>query len=326
LHTLLFLIISHEQGCLIGAFAMRALALTVSILFLSSSFEANAQISWQPNFNLAPSILQAQVLNPCPNGDCGGGDAPRASSTVKRSNLTNPSRANPVAVAKLNYTPSAEARKRNLATFVSKTRANDPASADQLAEMFASTDVIGLVGKAMTGMGLRPDNLADAYAVYWSSAWHASVGSNATPSRAQFGKMKSQAAAALASTPEIVTATNAAKQEFAESLLIQAALIDSSLEQAQNDPAMLKAIGKAVRQGARAMGIDLKSMTLTEDGFVPSTSETGSIQQDDEAVQLASTAENQNASNEPNYMLIAAAGGAGLGGMFLLGKAMGRKN
>lgn len=145
---------------------MRALALTISILFLSSSFEANAQISWQPNLNLAPAILQAQVLNPCPNGDCGGGNFPSASSTVKRSNLTNSSHVSPAAVAKLTYTPSAEVRKHKLATFVSKTRANDPAGADQLAEMFASTDVIALVGKAMSGMGLRPDNLADAYAVY----------------------------------------------------------------------------------------------------------------------------------------------------------------
>jgi hypothetical protein len=180
------------------------------------------------------------------------------------------------------------------------------------------------VGKAMSGMGLRPDNLADAYAVYWSSAWHASVGSNDTPSREQFGKMKSQAAAALAATPEVANASNSLKQEFAESLLIQAALIDASLEQAQNDPAMLRAIAKAVRQGANAMGLDLKSMTLTKDGFVPSTKKTGSVE--DDAVQLASQAENQGNSSSPNYALIAAAGGAGLGGMFLLGKAMGRKS
>jgi hypothetical protein len=215
-------------------------------------------------------------------------------------------------------------RKRNLSNFVSKVRASDPAGADQLAQMFATTDVIDLVGKAMSGMGLRPDNLADAYAVYWSSAWHASVGSNDTPSREQFGKMKSQAAAALAATPEVANASNAVKQEFAESLLIQAALIDASLEQAQNDPAMLKAIANAVRQGASAMGLDLRSMTLTEDGFVPSKRKTGSLEDDD--VQLASARENQGAAVYPNYALIAAAGGVGLGGMFLLGKAMGRKN
>ena len=154
---------------------------------------------------------------------------------------------------------------------------------------------------------------------------HGTLRSEATPHHRgrNLEKIKSQAAAALASTPEIVAASNAAKQEFAEWLLIQAALIDSSLEQAQNDPAMLKAIGKAVRQRASAMGIDLKSMTLTEDDFVPSTSKTGSIQEDDDTVQHTSNTESQGNSDSPNYALIAA---AGLGGMFLLGKVMGRKN
>jgi hypothetical protein len=79
------------------------------------------------------------------------------------------------------------------------------------------------------------------------------------------------------------------------------------------------------------MGLDLYAMTLTANGFVPA--KRGSAV-DESDLQLGSESEEQAlASTEPsgntespNYVLIAAAGGAGLGGMFLLGKTMGRKN
>jgi hypothetical protein len=230
-----------------------------------------------------------------------------------------------VVATNLIYKPSIERRKQNLANFVRKTRATDPHGAAKMETFFASNDVIVTLDKVMRTVGLRAANLADAYSVYWSSAWHASVGSTETPSREQFANIKSQAGAALLNVPAIANATEAAKQEFAEALLVQAALIDASMEAAQGDSAQIKAVGRAVRQGAQAMGLDLTSMTLTADGFVSSTRETGAIKEDD-AVQLASESENQGNSSSPNYALIAAAGGAGLGGMFLLGKAMGRKS
>lgn len=233
-----------------------------------------------------------------------------------------------ISVVNLIYKSSLSVRKRNLVNFVAKTRKVDPAGANQLEEMFATTDVIAELGKAMNDVGLRPDNLADAYTVYWSSAWHASVGSTKTPSREQFAKIKAQATAGLLANPSIVSASGAAKQEFAEALLVQAALIDASIEAAQSNSAQLKAVSKAVQQGAQAMGLDLYAMTLTEDGFVPAKK--GSAVDNMPAApgeeNTPALASNIPPVESPNYALIAAAGGAGLGGMFLLGKAMGRKS
>ena len=168
---------------------------------------------------------------------------------------------------KLSYTPSLARRKQNLAQFVAKSRAADPAAGDELAKMFASTDLIGVIGKALVPYGLRTDNVADAYTTYWLSAWLAAHGRIEDNSRAQAQAIKRQAVLALLAVPAVAGASDPAKQEFAEALLIQAGLIDSAMRQAQSNPKQLAAIGRAVRQGAKASGLDLDAMTLTETGF-----------------------------------------------------------
>lgn len=171
--------------------------------------------------------------------------------------------------ASLTYQPSLERRKTNLANFVKKSRANDPVGAAEMARLFASTDIIGAIGQGIAPAGLKVNNVADAYSVYWTSAWNASIGSTETPSRAAMTAVKKQASSALIASPAFVSATDAQKQEFAEALLIQAALIDASVEQAAGNPAQVKAVAKAVRQGAKASGLDLDAFELTEAGFVP---------------------------------------------------------
>ena len=243
---------------------------------------------------------------------------------------TPPSRS--VNIESLRYLPNITSRQRNLAAFVSKTRKQDPTGAAQMEQLFASTDVIATIGQALAPVGLRVDNVADAYTVYWMSAWQASAGSTVTPSRAQVTKVKQQVTQALLATPEITGASNAQKQEFAEALLVQTALIDASMEQAAGDANQKRAIASAVRKGASAMGLDLDAMTLTEDGFAPANEGSSVDDRDIPRVPGADSQQKALAANNdatpdssPNYALIAAAGGAGLGGMLLLGKAMVRK-
>jgi hypothetical protein len=223
------------------------------------------------------------------------------------------------------YQPSLERRKINLANFVKKSRATDPVGAAEMARLFASTDIIGAIGQAIASAGLKVNNVADAYSVYWTSAWNASRGSTKTPTKAQMTSIKGLVANAISATPAFASASETQKQEYAEALLIQAALIDAAVEKAGSDPVQLKAVAKAVRQGAKASGFDLDSMILTKEGFVLSGNKTGVADTNDDT-QLASILNESETPSTPNYALIAAAGGAGLGGMFLLGKAMGRKN
>jgi hypothetical protein len=170
----------------------------------------------------------------------------------------------------LSFPYSAKRRQENIRGFVQKTQRSDPAGAAKMAQLFASTDVIGQIGAEMSSYGLRTDNVADAYAVYWINAWeaaHGIVGKAETRSRAQ--AVKAQAERAMSGSPEMVRATDAQKQEFAEALLVQAAMISAHMAHAAGNPAQLAAVAKAVRQGAKASGLDLDAMVLTDQGFRP---------------------------------------------------------
>ena len=171
--------------------------------------------------------------------------------------------------AALRYTPSKTRRSANLAAFVRKVRARDPKGADDLQKVFAEGDFIERIGGLVAAQGLHVDDVADAYALWWITAWHAARGNNDTPPPQIISAVQAQAARAVLATGEIATASDAQKQALAEALWVQSVLVDIAVEQARQDPARLRAIGVAVRQGARGMGLDLDAIELTTRGFVP---------------------------------------------------------
>lgn len=168
----------------------------------------------------------------------------------------------------LDFTPSMQRRRANYASFVERTRRVDPAGAAGL-EANLKRDPIALAEPELAKVGLRVDNVADAYAVYWVEAWQAVHGVNGASSRATAQAVRAQAARAISATPEFASATAAQKQEFAESYLVQAVMVGAAKEQAAGDPAKLAQVSAAVEKGARAAGLDLRAMTLTEEGFRP---------------------------------------------------------
>ncbi|MFE0758906.1 DUF6683 family protein [Inquilinus sp. NPDC058860] len=166
------------------------------------------------------------------------------------------------------YTPSPRRRTANLAQFVARSRQNDPKGAADLERLFALTDVVEAMRAPLAEAGLRIDDVADAYAVYWINAWQASRGVDDDVSRRMATAVRNQVAGVMASTGALRGASDAAKQEMAESLLIQAALIADAIKQSQGNPTLGRQLAAAVSQGARGMNLDLAAMTLTEDGFV----------------------------------------------------------
>ena len=223
---------------------------------------------------------------------------------------------------------SSKARTRsNLAKFVEKARATDPTGAAKMQTLFASTDIIGLIDQKMQSTyGMRANNVADAYAVWWVSAWMGAKGRSDDATPGQMAMVKRRVANVLSTTPEFASATDAGKQELAEALLVQAALIGDTIDTYKSDPAMLAMAKAAIAKGAKGMGLDLSTMTLTDEGFVPAR-KTGAADPAPGTPEKALAA-NENtapAVHSPPYLLMAAAGGAGIGGVFLLGKAMGRR-
>ena len=298
-----------------------------------------AEFKWHKQFwaiaicALAPASIAAQDFSLPPMmdnvaiGNAAIGSAMSAAASQPSRNRDNDQRDMQVrqVVAISTIFKSSTARTRaNLAKFVEKTRAVDPAGAAKMQALFASTDIIGMIDQKMQQTyGMRANNVADAYAVWWVSAWMGSRGRSDDATPGQMAMVKRQAANALSATPEFASATDAGKQEMAEAMLVQAALIGDTIDTYQSDPAMLAKTRTAIAKGAREMGIDLNSMKLTDKGFRAS-GKTGALDPAPDQQQASATPAPAT-SVAPPYALMAAAGGAGLGGVFLLGKMMGRK-
>jgi hypothetical protein len=66
----------------------------------------------------------------------------------------------------------------------------------------------------------------------------------------------------MLSTPALLAKTDAQKQELAEAMFIQSALIPVFIESTKSDPVQLA-------QGAKGFGLDLDKINLTSQGFLP---------------------------------------------------------
>jgi hypothetical protein len=168
----------------------------------------------------------------------------------------------------MTFNVSTSRTRTNLQNFANKTRKVDPEGAAKMEQMLASTDIMKAIGDGMRSIGLNKNNAADAFALYWINAWEASRGRITPTSPAIAKAVAAQAAIVMAQSPEFQNATDAQKQEMAEALMIQAVMIEGYIEAAEGDPNLLKNIAAAVRQGAKASGLDLDAMILTEQGFV----------------------------------------------------------
>jgi hypothetical protein len=165
------------------------------------------------------------------------------------------------------YRYSRQRTQQNLRNFIARTP--DPVARTNLEQTLAAQPALmDVISADVRAYGFDPHNVADAYAVWWINVWGASRKKNIEPDPATVEAVKRQVRSALAATPDFAKASDAERQEFAEALLLQAAILGSGLDQWKSNPEMLERLAAAARQGALASGLDLAKMTLTPDGFV----------------------------------------------------------
>jgi hypothetical protein len=171
-------------------------------------------------------------------------------------------------LAKLNYKPSPDTRKADVAQFVERLKAVDPQGATQLAAAFSDHDLIDQASGWMTPNGLRATNLADAVALYWVGAWLATQGSDAAPSKASLQAVRNQVAAAAINTPAVTDATDAQRQQLAEAMIIQALIVSQYLGAVKAHPELLDKVKAAAAAGAQnTFGFDIRTLKLSDTGF-----------------------------------------------------------
>lgn len=172
-----------------------------------------------------------------------------------------------VAPTMFSFTPNRSRTQANLRNFVARTP--HPAARAELEQMVAAQPgLMDEIAASTRAYGFDPHNVADAYALWWINAWDASEKRDSKPDAATVAAVKQQVYAAFAAMPDFAATSDAKRQEFAEALLLQAALLGSAFEQNKNNPEILEMLAIAARKGAKASyGIDLQTMTLTRNGF-----------------------------------------------------------
>jgi hypothetical protein len=211
----------------------------------------------------------------------------------------------------MSFTPSKTQRKKNIADYISRVTKIAPDYAPKLAAEFGDGTVFDQYGQMLGGIGLNANDLGDNLAVWWITAWEAAQGRPVQTNPASFVKVKAQVARIL-SEKALTAMSNADKQRYSDNLTIQTLVLSNQIDQAKANPAMARQLADGVKAGAKKMGFDLAAMTLTKDGFVRNTG------------RKTGAAENSSKAANPAAVETAFAG-AGLGGVVLFGKAMGRK-
>jgi hypothetical protein len=181
---------------------------------------------------------------------------------------SSPPLADTTGAERLSFVASPVRRHRNYDRFLAESYAVAPGGTKFYEEMFRSNQYIERLDILLDSKGLESNNIADAFANYWISAWLASRGLQTPASARQAAATKTVAIEILSRTPTLTSMTDAEKQEVADDLFIKAGLLDGLMSASADNPAYLQRISIVARDGARKWGLDLEAMTLTDSGFV----------------------------------------------------------
>lgn len=171
-------------------------------------------------------------------------------------------------VARTSSRPDPAVRNRVYARSIAMMGKAGPANVAKYRQILMRGTMRNEVASYLARNGMSANNLVDTTSVYLAVAWLAAHGSNGEPTSAQLKGLRAQVAMAYAATPEILGASNAAKQELAEANILQASLSSSVAEQAAKDPRVAGKARAAVAQWVReSYQIDLSRMNLTANGL-----------------------------------------------------------
>jgi hypothetical protein len=195
-----------------------------------------------------------------PQKSTAGKPTPSASGSIAKTSIAP--------LTSLQFKPSSVIRQKSKEQFFARMRKIDPTGAEQIEARYANRDLFQALNEALAVSGLRSDNVADAFTVWLINIWMGANGQTQDPPTTQIKAVRSQIATVLRQNPDLVAASDSTKQELAEGLLLNAAVVGAAL----GDPRAKSSEGKATLQTVMVkigtdMGIDLQSLQLTNNGF-----------------------------------------------------------
>ncbi|MGO4702962.1 DUF6683 family protein [Dyella sp. 2RAB6] len=118
--------------------------------------------------------------------------------------------------------------------------------------------------------GYSNHNVADAFTAYLAMSWEVVNNRSIGQNRAGIDAVRHNLQQALARNPRFVAMPDAQKQEMAETFGYLAMIASSTRNELQrkSDPASLAKLQDGVNGTAQKMGVDLRAIKLTPQGFV----------------------------------------------------------
>ena len=214
-------------------------------------------------FAVAPTLAQTTSAPPTVLGGAGGALVAAAvfgPAGAKTAGTTLPFRRDPA------ITRQAEA------LTVQQVRATNEAAAEQLAQLFASREVLAAWGEALQQFSLGLDNVADALTANWLVLYLCANQQDAPASAAQVAGLRRQLRRVCA-LPGIggKLKTSAQRQQLADYLHLQSLLLNQtqSGNEQSHDAQASATLAQRARQIARQnMGFDPTTVRLTDKGLV----------------------------------------------------------
>ncbi len=252
---------------------MRILLTSFAAIALGFSLVTPATAQWTFDPGYVPGVMGPVVTDPCTGGRCGletsSSHAGNQSFglTITQSLTGDLPQATERDIKLLGFRSSQQRRNANIETFIARTPSAHRADAARLRTINEGGQVFAAMDQALGKHGLSTSNLADAYTTWWMMAYNGAHGISGDPTTQQVLGVRRQATAALMAVPGIGSMDDAAKQEMADALLIQAFLVASLIHDAEQNPSLWPQVKNAVAAGARASGLDVQSMQMTSTGF-----------------------------------------------------------
>lgn len=154
------------------------------------------------------------------------------------------------------------------AQLLAGVRQTNPEDAAQLEQVLASGQVRPWYEAAVRSLGLRPDDALDSLTVYLMVTWAVVNNTDLTPTPGMVRALRTQVGRAYAATAGLLD-TGAKRQEFGETLIYQAALMDSLHTSLLGMPARerQRVADQVYQVSRRTLDLDLRALVLTEQGF-----------------------------------------------------------
>lgn len=175
----------------------------------------------------------------------------------------------PTTAAGTRYKPSPAISVRVRTRFADFVAGADPANAARLRQVIQQNDLLGLWERHVATDGLRRGDVADAMAAYWVQNWQIANKVGFT-SRAQVQAVRGQIAGALGTSPGFARMNDAARQELAETYMLNFIAQGSAFSDAmaRKDAARVQRLSDAAAaRFQKDVRLDLRRLRLTPAGF-----------------------------------------------------------